>query len=82
MVNFIKRKFRITAFTSLIVGLKYGTFLFVITKHEISQISPLNSLSTLVAFWMSSVILKEEVERRWIAAIFMVAGAIILAYNL
>lgn len=80
--NFLGRKLAITVFTSAVVGLKYGLFLFLISKFELSRVGPLNSLSTLMALFLSSLILKEKVEKRWLGAALMVAGAIILAYKI
>ena len=80
--DFLKSKGPKTAFTSLVMGIRYGTFLFLISKIEVSLISPLVSLGTLVELGLGSLILKEKAEKRWLAAILMVAGAMILAYRI
>lgn len=81
IVNFSKRKMGWAAGAGISIAIKYVAFLKAISQIELSVVSPISSLSTLVALALAAIFLKEKVEKRWWAAILMIAGAALLVYK-
>ena len=82
LIEFAKKKFLLSLITGITTGIKYAVFLITISRSELSRVSPLSSLSTLVALYLARIFLKENPEKRWWAAILMVVGAGLLAYKM
>lgn len=76
--KFLRRKFLLITLTALVVGAKYILFLKAIALTDLSIVVPITSIGALVALGMSRLVLKEEIKSRWVAAVLIVIGAIIL----
>ncbi|MFW9993341.1 MAG: EamA family transporter [Candidatus Odinarchaeota archaeon] len=59
-------------------GLSYLALLITFTFFEVSVAEPASTLNVFIAMFLAARVLKEKINQRWLAAIFIVVGAVFL----
>ena len=68
----------ITLFCSLSGAAAYVLLLVAMDYFNPNVIEPVAQVSVLISVWLGAVMFKEKISKRWLAALLVVAGALIL----
>lgn len=75
---FLGRKVSLVVLLGLVTVFRYTSFLKAISFAEVGWVSAIISMGTITALLLSKLILKEKIKSRWLAAVLMIIGAVVL----